>query len=140
MHPLEGANFENIAWLRNLGAALISVNGIGALLAASDPKKKKLYDIVLLASCLETIALSWSTYFWEFTATVHELIIIPLILAGASKCIIINIQTQLMWVINIILSGFFLLFFAIIMNAIVQYLKIMTWYDFLMILKIVPSQ
>ena len=24
---LEGANFENIAWLRNLGAALISVNG-----------------------------------------------------------------------------------------------------------------
>ena len=61
---LEGANFENIAWLRNLGAALISVNGIGALLAASDPlKEKKLYDVVLLASCLETIALSWSTYF-----------------------------------------------------------------------------
>ena len=47
---LEGANFENIAWLRNLGAALISVNGIGALLAASDPKKeKRLYDIVLIA-------------------------------------------------------------------------------------------
>ena len=40
-----------------------------------------------------------------------------------------------MLVINIIFSGFFLLFFAIIMNAIVQYLKIMTWYDFLMILK-----
>ena len=40
-----------------------------------------------------------------------------------------------MWVINIILSGFFLLFFTIIMNAIVQYLKIMTWYDFLMMLK-----
>ena len=40
-----------------------------------------------------------------------------------------------MWVINIILSGFFLLFFAIIMNAIVQYLKIMNWYDFLMTLK-----
>jgi len=40
-----------------------------------------------------------------------------------------------MWVINIIFSGFFLLFFAIIMNAIVQYLKIMTWYEFLMILK-----
>ena len=80
---LEGANFENIAWLRNLGAALISVNGIGALLAASDPKKeKKLYDVVLLASCLETIALSWSTYFWEFSATVQGLIIIPLLLAG----------------------------------------------------------
>ena len=80
---LEGANFENIAWLRNLGAALISVNGIGALLAVSNPKKeKKLYDIVLLASCLETIALAWSTYFCEFSATIHEFIIIPLILAG----------------------------------------------------------
>ena len=80
---IEGANFENIAWLRNLGAALISVNGIGALLAASDPiKEKKLYDVVLIASCLETIALSWSTYSWEFSATVYELIIIPLILAG----------------------------------------------------------
>lgn len=87
---LEGANFENIAWLRNLGAALISVNGIGALLAASDPKKeKKLYDIVLLASCLETIALSWSTYFWEFTATVQVLIIIPLILAGVISVLLL---------------------------------------------------
>ena len=80
---IEGANFENIAWLRNLGAALISVNGIGALLAASDPiKEKKLYDVILIASCLETIALSWSTYSWEFSATVYEVIIIPLILAG----------------------------------------------------------
>mgnify|MGYP000365273765 CR=1 FL=1 len=60
---LEGANNENIAWLRNLGAALIAVNGVGALLASSNPRKeKKLYDVVLLASCLETIALSWSTY------------------------------------------------------------------------------
>ena len=80
---LEGATFENIAWLRNLGAALISVNGIGALLAANNPKKeKKLYDIVLLASCLETIALSWSTYLWEFTASVVWLITVPLILAA----------------------------------------------------------
>ena len=67
----------------NLGAALISVNGMGALLASSDPvKEKKLYDIVLIASCLETIALSWSTYSWEFSATVQELIIVPLIMAG----------------------------------------------------------
>ena len=79
---LEGATFDNIAWLRSLGAALIAVNGIGAILAASDPlKEKKLYDVVLLASCLETIALSWSTYHWEFTATVEWLIIGPLIIA-----------------------------------------------------------
>ena len=80
---LEGANFENIAWLRNLGAALISVNEIGALLASSNPlKEKKLYDVVLLASCLETIALSWSTYSWEFSATVPWLIIVPLLMAA----------------------------------------------------------
>lgn len=80
---LEGANFENIAWLRNLGATLISVNGIGALLASSNPnKERKLYDIVLLSSCLETVGLSWSTYNWEFSATIKEFIIIPLLAAG----------------------------------------------------------
>ena len=87
---IEGANFENIAWLRNLGAALISVNGMGALFASSDPvKEKKLYDIVLLASCLETIALSWSTYSWEFSATVQELIIVPLIMAGLGSVLLL---------------------------------------------------
>jgi hypothetical protein len=40
-----------------------------------------------------------------------------------------------MIIIKIIISGFSLLFFAIIINAIVQLLKIMTWYDLLMELK-----
>ena len=40
-----------------------------------------------------------------------------------------------MFIMNIIISGLSLLFFAIIMNAIVQFLKIMTWYDLLMELK-----
>ena len=35
-------------------------------------------------------------------------------------------------IITITLAGFFLLFFAIIMNAIIQFLSIMTWYDLLM--------
>lgn len=83
MQNLRVQNFENIAWLRNLGAALISVNGIGALLASSNPlKEKKLYDVVLLASCLETIALSWSTHSWEFSVTVPWLIIVPLLMAA----------------------------------------------------------
>ena len=52
---LEGANTENIAWLRNLGAALVAVNGVGALLAARDPlAERNLYDVVMLASVLET--------------------------------------------------------------------------------------
>ena len=87
---LEGANFENIAWLRSLGAALISVNGIGALLASSNPiKEKKLYDVVLLASFLETIALSWSTYFWEFSATAPSLIIFPLLMASCVSVLLL---------------------------------------------------
>ena len=80
---LEGANTENIAWLRNLGAALIAVNGVGALLAASNPSnERKLYDVVMLASVLETIALGWSTFKWEFTATEEIFITGPLILAA----------------------------------------------------------
>ena len=79
---LEGANTENIAWLRNLGAALIAVNGIGALLAARDPvAERNLYDIVMLASILETIALGWSTATWEFSATEEIFITGPLVVA-----------------------------------------------------------
>ena len=67
---LEGATTDNMAWLRNLGAALVAVNGVGALLAARDPQQERaLYDVVMLASVLETAALGWSTATWEFTAT-----------------------------------------------------------------------
>ena len=79
---LEGANTENIAWLRNLGAALVAVNGIGALLAARDPiAERNLYDVVMLASVLETIALGWSTATWEFSATEEIVITGPLVVA-----------------------------------------------------------
>ena len=79
---LEGATTDNIAWLRNLGAALVAVNGVGALLAAQDPEaERRLYDVVMLASVLETIALAWSTFTWEFTATEAIFITGPLALA-----------------------------------------------------------
>ena len=87
---LEGANFENIAWLRNLGAALIAVNGVGALLAYKDPsREKKLYDVVLLASSLETLGLIWSTFKWEFSATSEWFIKIPLLLAALVTILLI---------------------------------------------------
>ena len=87
---LEGANFENIAWLRNLGAALIAVNGVGALLAYKDPRReKKLYDVVLLASSLETLGLIWSTFKWEFSATSEWFIKIPLVLAALVTILLI---------------------------------------------------
>ena len=80
---IEGANFENIAWLRNLGAALIAINGVGALLAIKDPQKElKLYDVVLLDSSLETIGLIWSTIKWEFSATNEWFIKVPMLLAA----------------------------------------------------------
>ncbi|MAV07292.1 MAG: hypothetical protein CMA29_05320 [Euryarchaeota archaeon] len=80
---LEGANTENIAWLRNLGAALVAVNGVGALLAARDPlAERNLYDVVMLASVLETIALGWSSWTWEFSATEEIFIVGPLLMAG----------------------------------------------------------
>ena len=80
---LEGATTDNIAWLRNLGAALVAVNGVGALLAAQDPEaERRLYDVVMLASVLETIALAWSTFAWEFTATEAIFITGPLALAA----------------------------------------------------------
>ena len=79
---LEGANTDNIAWLRNLGGALVAVNGVGALLAARDPEgEKALYDVVMLASLLETIALAWSTFTWEFTATEEIFVTGPLAMA-----------------------------------------------------------
>jgi len=80
---LEGATTENIAWLRNLGAALVAVNGVGALLAAEDPEReRRLYDVVMLASVLETVALGWSTLMWEFSATEAVFITGPLALAA----------------------------------------------------------
>ena len=47
-----------------------------------DPEgEKALYDVVMLASVLETIALAWSTFAWEFTATEEIFITGPLALA-----------------------------------------------------------
>ena len=93
---LEGANTENIAWLRNLGAALIAINGVGALLAARDPiAERNLYDVVLLASVLETIALGWSTITWEFSATKEIFITGPLILAALVSIALIILRPKI---------------------------------------------
>ena len=48
-----------------------------------DPQKEqKLYDVVLLASSLETIGLIWSTIKWEFSATNEWFIKVPMLLAA----------------------------------------------------------
>lgn len=92
---LEGATTDNIAWLRNLGAALVAVNGVGALLAAQDPKtERRLYDVVMLASVLETIALAWSTLTWEFTATEAIFITGPLALAALVSVALVVVRPR----------------------------------------------
>ena len=93
---LEGANTENIAWLRNLGAALIAINGVGALLAARDPiAERNLYDVVMLASVLETVALGWSTITWEFSATKEIFITGPLVLAALVSIALIILRPKI---------------------------------------------
>ena len=92
---LEGATTDNIAWLRNLGAALVAVNGVGALLAAQDPEaERRLYDVVMLASVLETIALAWSTLTWEFTATEAIFITGPLALAALVSVALVFVRPR----------------------------------------------
>ena len=92
---LEGATTDNIAWLRNLGAALVAVNGVGALLAAQDPvAERRLYDVVMLASVLETIALAWSTLTWEFTATEAIFITGPLALAALVSVALVVVRPR----------------------------------------------
>ena len=92
---LEGATTDNIAWLRNLGAALVAVNGVGALLAAQDPEaERRLYAVVMLASVLETIALAWSTLTWEFTATEAIFITGPLALAALVSVALVVVRPR----------------------------------------------
>ncbi|MEC7722886.1 MAG: hypothetical protein VYB36_03160 [Candidatus Thermoplasmatota archaeon] len=92
---LEGATTDNIAWLRNLGAALVAANGVGALLAAQDPEaERRLYDVVMLASVLETIALAWSTLAWEFTATEAVFITGPLALAALVSVALVVVRPR----------------------------------------------
>ena len=92
---LEGATTDNIAWLRNLGAALVAVNGVGALLAAQDPEaERQLYDVVMLASVLETIALAWSTFTWEFTATEAIFITGPLAVAALVSVALVVVRPR----------------------------------------------
>ena len=69
------------------------VLGVGALLAAKDPiGESNLYDVVMLASILETMALGWSTYTWEFSATEEIFITVPLALAAVVSIALILLR------------------------------------------------
>ncbi|MEL0311573.1 MAG: hypothetical protein VW970_05830, partial [Candidatus Poseidoniales archaeon] len=57
--------------------------------------ERNLYDVVLLASVLETIALGWSTITWEFSATEEIFITGPLVLAALVSIALIILRPKI---------------------------------------------
>ena len=59
----------NIAWLRNIGAAISGVLFIGLLLVYKSPKKNyDLFMVITITSVLQTLGLIFSRFFNEFSA------------------------------------------------------------------------
>ena len=63
------ADKTNIAWLRNIGAAISGVLFIGLLLVYKSPKKNyDLFTVITITSILQTLGLIFSRFFNEFSA------------------------------------------------------------------------
>ncbi len=63
------ADKTNIAWLRNIGAAISGVLFVGLLLVYKSPKKNyDLFTVITLTSILQTLGLIFSRFFNEFSA------------------------------------------------------------------------
>ena len=66
---MTGADKTNIAWLRNIGAAISGVLFIGLLLVYKSPKKNyDLFMVITITSILQTLGLIFSRFFNEFSA------------------------------------------------------------------------
>lgn len=82
---LSQARRVNLAWLRNVGAALVSVQGVGTILAIRRrPWNAELLLILGIASLVETAALVVSLAIGEFSAERRWMIWAPAVAAGAS--------------------------------------------------------
>ena len=63
------ADKTNIAWLRNIGAAISGVLFLGLLLVYKSPKKNyDLFMVITITSILQTLGLIFSRFFNEFSA------------------------------------------------------------------------
>ena len=63
------ADKTNIAWLRNIGAAISGVLFIGLMLVYKSPKKNyDLFTVIAITSVLQTLGLIFSRFFNEFSA------------------------------------------------------------------------
>jgi len=66
---LTQAEYTNIAWLRNIGAAICGVLFLGLLLVYRSPTKNyDLFMIITLTSILQTLGLIFSRFYNEFSA------------------------------------------------------------------------
>ena len=68
--------------------------GLGPACGAGSEAERRLYDVVMLASVLETIALAWSTFTWEFTATEAIFITGPLALAALVSIALVVVRPR----------------------------------------------
>ena len=63
------ADKTNIAWLRNIGAAITGVLFIGLILVYKAPNKNyDLFTVITMTSVLQTLGLIFSRFFNEFSA------------------------------------------------------------------------
>ena len=63
------ADKTNIAWLRNIGAAISGVLFVGLLLVYQSPKKNHdLFKVITITSILQTFGLIFSRFYNEFSA------------------------------------------------------------------------
>ncbi len=84
------AENTNIAWLRNIGAAIIGILFFGSLIIYTNPPKHlQILRLITFTSTLQTLTLIYSRFFNEFSAkniividlTIYLAIIISLYLA-----------------------------------------------------------
>ena len=87
---LTQAETTNIAWLRNIGAAICGVLFVGLLLVYKSPSKNyDLFMIITITSILQTLGLIFSRFYNEFSAqntlvidfTIYSAVFVSLYLA-----------------------------------------------------------
>ena len=79
---ITSADKTNIAWLRNIGAAISGVLFIGLILVYKSPKKNyDLFAVITMTSVLQTLGLIFSRFFNEFSA--QKILIIDLTIYSA---------------------------------------------------------
>lgn len=92
---LSAARPINLGWLRNVGAALVAVQGLGTVFAIRGPGNQDLLLVLGIASLAETLALGISLAAGEFSAARLWMVWGPAIAAGLSGMVYLLAVYQL---------------------------------------------